>query len=183
MKYVMGLDPGFASFGVVLLQLDKSSEIPVHMDVIRTTKSNKKLKTLSTDDNFRRTQILVEELSKLLMAHEVVAIGAEAMSFTRNASSSAKLGMSWGVIASLAFRWDLPVFQCSPQELKLRVAGSKQASKQAVADAMRRRYPDVDFDDLLKKLPFGEHEHAWDALASVVACLGTEPVRMIRRMM
>lgn len=182
-RVVIGLDPGFASFGVAVVEIGREGETPVYLGVIRTQKSSKKLRMLAVDDNFERTQRIADELTQLLLAYEVVAIGAESMSFPRNASSSAKVGMTWGVIASLALRHSLPVFQCSPQQLKQKVAGSKKASKADVADALRQLYPATDFDELLKKLPMGEHEHAWDALASVVVCLDAEPVKMVRRML
>jgi len=183
MKHVIGMDPGFASFGVAVLELERESEKPIYMGVLRTKKSATKLKVLAADDNFRRAQRLVEALTKIVLAHDVVAFGAESMSFPRNASSSAKLGMSWGAIAALASQHNIPVFQCTPQQLKNRVAGSKKASKTDVANALRHLYPRTDFAQLLEKLPAGEHEHAWDALGSVVVCLDAEPVKMVRRML
>jgi Holliday junction resolvasome RuvABC endonuclease subunit len=183
MKHVMGFDPGFASFGVAVVELTADSEVPIWMGVIRTKKSNKRQKMLATEDNFDRLQYLAEELGKLVQQYDLVALGAESMSFPRNASSSAKVGMSWGAIAALSLQYQLPVFQCSPQQLKSKLTGSKQASKIDVANALRHRYPKMDFDDLLKHLPSTEHEHAWDALASVVVCLDAEPVKMVRRMM
>ena len=164
------------------MAIDERTTIPVHMDVLRTKKSPRRVKMLSVDDNFVRCQYLAAEIAKLVMQYDVVAIGAEAMSFVRNSSSSAKVGMVWGVIATTALRYDLPVFQCTPQQLKDKVTGSKKASKEDVADAMRKMWPQVDFDDLLKKHPMGQHEHAWDALASVVVCLDAEPIKMLRRM-
>lgn len=183
MKYVIGVDPGFASIGVAVLELGRETERPILLHVIRTKPSTKKLKMLSVEDNFWRTQAIAEQLNKILMSYEVVALGAESMSFPRNSSSSAKIGMAWGVIASLTLHYNIPVFQCSPQQLKAQMTGSKKASKEEVADALRKRYSDVDFDDLLKALPMGEHEHAWDALAAVVVCLRAESVRMVRRML
>lgn len=182
MNHVMGFDPGFASFGVAVVELGATSEVPIWMGVIRTKKSNKRQKLLATEDNFDRLQHVAEELDKLVRQYDLVALGAESMSFPRNASSSAKVGMTWGVIATLSFEHRLPVFQCSPQRLKAQLTGSKQASKEDVSNALRHRYPNTDFDDLLKGLPHGEHEHAWDALASVVVCLDAEPVKMVRRM-
>lgn len=183
MKHVIGLDPGFASLGVAVLAVDKTTTTPVHMDVLRTKKSPRKVRMLSVDDDFVRCQYLAEGLAKLVMEYDVVAISAEAMSFVRNSSSSAKVGMVWGVIAATALRWNLPMFQCTPQQLKDKVAGSKKASKEDVTNALRQKYPGVDFDDLLKKHPMGQHEHAWDALGSVVVCLDAQPIKMLRRMM
>jgi Holliday junction resolvasome RuvABC endonuclease subunit len=182
MKHVMGFDPGFASFGVAVVELGPDMEKPIFMGVIRTKKSTKRQKMLATEDNFDRVQIIVEELSKLVLQYDLVALSAESMSFPRNASSSAKVGMTWGVIAALSIQHQFPVFQCTPQQLKIKLTGSRKASKTEVADALRLRYPNTDFEDLLKFLPMGEHEHAWDALASVVVCLDAEPVKMVRRL-
>lgn len=183
MKYVMGLDPGFSAFGVAVLELGADWTKPIFMHTIRTKPTNKRQKLLATEDNFDRLQFVAEELGKIVLAYELVAIGAESMSFPRNSSSSAKVGMTWGVIAAISLQRNLPVFQCSPQHLKGKLTGSKQASKDDVSNALRKMYPNVDFEDLLKKLPMGAHEHAWDALASVVVCLDAEPVKMVRRML
>ena len=183
MKHVMGFDPGFASFGVAVVELGSSADTPVWMGVIRTQKSNKLKKILSTEDNFNRLQFIAKELERLILKYDVVALGAESMSFSRNASASAKVGMTWGTIASLSLQYKLPVFQCSPQQLKTKLTGSKQATKFEVAVALQHRYPDVNFFCLLKDLPKGEHEHAWDALASVVVCLESETVQMLRKML
>lgn len=182
-KHVVGIDPGFASCGVAVAELGRSDETPVLLHVIRTSPPKRKTKVLVADHNLFRAQLIAEELIKLLLQYNVVAVGAESMSYPRSASASAKLGISWGIVAALSVHMQLPVFQVSPQALKARLTGSGMASKVAVANAVRRRYPEADFEKLLKALPSGQHEHAWDALASMVVCLDAEPVKMVRRLL
>ena len=154
---------------------------PLAMGVIRTQKSNKKANVLASNDNHRR----IAEIFKLLfpLSQDVIMFTAEAQSWPRNASSSAKVGMAWGVISSLSELLSVPLLQMSPQAMKKSICGNKSASKQEIADALTTRYGIVIADVLLKDVPPGQREHAFDALGSVCATLDGEEVKLARQMM
>jgi Holliday junction resolvasome RuvABC endonuclease subunit len=181
-RYVIGIDPGFASFGLAVVQLYPAFERVIAMDVVRTKRSNIKSRILEADDSIRRVREISTAFMKYVAEYSPVAFCAESMSYPRNASSAAKVAMSWGAIASIAERNLIPVFQASPQTIRNRLTGAKKASKDKIRDVLIDMYGDkTDFDKLLGHLPWVEHEHAWDALASVVACLDAEAVRMVRK--
>jgi Holliday junction resolvasome RuvABC endonuclease subunit len=115
-----------------------------------------------------------------VVTHNVRAIAAEAMSFPRNASNSAKMALCWGVLASIAEARGLPIVQTSPQALKRAVTGSATADKAEVQFGLLRRFGN-DVEELFIG-PDGLREHAFDALAAVVACLDSEPLRLARSM-
>lgn len=183
MKLVLGVDPGFAAMGWCRFILGKTSESDkvLQLGVIRTQKSNKKANVLASNDNHRR----IAEIFKLLfpLTAEISMMTAESQSWPRNSSSSAKVGMAWGVISSLTTLLDIPLLQMSPQELKKSVCGNKSASKEEIAEALIERYGIVIRDVLLKDVPPGQREHAYDALGSIVATLDGEEVKLARRMM
>lgn len=190
---VLGLDPGFSSCGYAVLLHDGRQLGVVSMGVLRTKKSSKKLKVLAADDNVRRCRELARALRGLLdggplepklgagldalFGDKVKIVCAEKMSFPRSSSVAAKMAMTWGALTALCEVRNLPLLQASPQEVKKRVTGAADASKEQVERAMRRRFPAA--QKLVRKLPKGQHEHAWDALASAVACLDSDEVRMM----
>ena len=180
-RHLIGVDPGFASFGFGVVRLLPDTEEVVEMGVIRTKKSSLKQRTLAADDNVRRCREIASAMLQLVKIYDPVAICGESMSYPRNASAAAKVAMTWGIVCTIAEENSLPVFQASPQKIKSKLTGTQKASKSQVQDALRELYPVTDFDRLLEKFPMGEHEHPWDALASVVTCLDAEPVRLVRR--
>lgn len=180
---VLGVDPGFASMGMAVLRLSPSGDMPVYMTVFRTRKSDRKRRVLSADDDFRRACELANFARHAFASYQPVAVCSEAMSYPRNSASAAKIGMSIGIVAALATQHGLPCLQISPQALKQRLCGNKSAAKAAVLASLAARYPEADFDSLLRHLPATEMEHAWDALGSVVACLDSTELRTVRKML
>lgn len=182
-RCVLGLDPGFASFGWALLFLGAHAgdDRVVLGGVIHTEKSAKKRSVRASDDNVRRTRELIAELTALYDEHEPVAFAAESFSPPRNSGTAAKVAFAWGSVTTIAYLSnDVPILQCSPQELKLAVVGAKTASKEEIEAALAARYPEA--REHLGAIAQGDREHVWDAIGSAHACLDTEVVRLARRM-
>jgi Holliday junction resolvasome RuvABC endonuclease subunit len=85
--------------------------------------------------------------------------------------------MSWGVIGSLARMHGIPILQASPQEIKRKVAGAKNASKADVRGALNKLYPGIAWPSTKKA-----KEDTGDALAAVVTCLDDQVVQMALRL-
>jgi Holliday junction resolvasome RuvABC endonuclease subunit len=177
---VLGIDPGFASFGTAVVELTPTTERVHRLGVIRTEKSNKKRNCLAADDNIRRAREISDALEVLSDEWDFRAVCAEAMSFPRSSSVAGKMCLAWGVVTAWMQRLDLALVQASPQTVKLAVCGNKQASKDEVQAALVKRYG-AEVARLLVNLPAGQHEHPFDALGAVVACLESDVVRMGRR--
>jgi crossover junction endodeoxyribonuclease RuvC len=178
MALVLGIDPGFASTGVALVELRPDGERVVSLQIVRTAKAAKKQQLMATEDNLDRARKIAEALGRLLEG--VDAVAAEAMSFPRSASVAAKMAMSWGVLAALSHHRRIPVVQASPQRIKKAVTGLTNAGKPEVQAALAARYPET--VAMAARLPATAMEHPFDALAAVVAALDSEVFRMARRM-
>jgi Holliday junction resolvasome RuvABC endonuclease subunit len=176
---VLGIDPGMANFGWALLKLEQSTESVVLLGVLRTEKTDTKQKVLASDDNVRRLRLVAQLVLGLTESENVVAICLESMSFPRSSSAAAKMAMTWGVVTTVAELRGIPMFQASPQQIKAKVCGKKDASKDAVEAAIRKRHPEA---DALMKLPPSVQNHAWDAVAAAVTCLDSESILMIRKL-
>jgi crossover junction endodeoxyribonuclease RuvC len=186
---VLGIDPGFASIGYSVVDVLEDRLAVISMGVIRTEKSSKKTGIRASDDNLNRAKEISRELATLIDHHHITVICAETMSYPRNASAAAKMAMCWGVLATLADRYNLPITQASPQEIKKAVCGKKDASKEEVQEAVRTMFP-VTAEGvtkqgcpyILREVPRSLWEHPFDALAAVVACRESEVLLLARRM-
>ena len=186
--FVLGVDPGFASFGFGIMQLLSSSEVVRTVDVIRTQKSAKKKGVKAADDNFHRGQAISAVLHETVKEWQPVAIAAEAASWPRNAGATAKVAMSWGILIDLCHVYQLPMVQGSPQEIKKALCNDKSASKEDVRRALEALYPD-EFEPFKARYPAkkpprpnGQWEHGFDAIGAVVTCLDSDVIRMARGM-
>jgi Holliday junction resolvasome RuvABC endonuclease subunit len=174
---ILGLDPGLANCGFALARPRPGAGDK--LEVLRigtwsTKKETKKTGLRVADDNVRRARELAAQLRNLAPP---MVICAEAMSHPRHAGNAGKLALSWGIVAAYAEQHGLPVRQASPQAIKQRLCGRKDASKLQVQRALERLYPGV-FDGLNK----GQREHAADALGAIEACRDADVVQLALRL-
>jgi Holliday junction resolvasome RuvABC endonuclease subunit len=191
---LLGIDPGFAhlGYGALCIATDGVSLRCDAFGLFETEKSSKKLSVLATEDNLRRAVELYDALDGLIRSlgdekNVLVGLAAEAMSWPRNAAVTGKMGIAWGVVASVSRVHRLPILQVSPQMLKKGVAGAKTATKDEVAAAVLRMVPSAPkaggrLTEVAARLPKGKREHPFDALAAALVCRESQAVQMaIRR--
>lgn len=168
---LIGVDPGFATFGWSVCEVGDGKLLLKSMGLIETKKSNKKLKVLASSDNLRRARELYVQLNKVVKKvrseYGKIAFAAESQSWPRNAGSSAKVGMGWGVLACVAA--GDPVEQVSPQALKKHITGRSSASKDEIEAAVTKLFPLV--PNILGGLPHGKWNHPVDSLAVSITAL------------
>lgn len=179
---VLGVDPGFRSFGWSVLRLRPTGEELVALGVIRTAKSDKKLNTRSSSDLHRRGRELATALVAIADEHRPTVICAEAISLVRSASVSAQIGRAWGFLDVLCATRGLPLLEVSPQDLKRKVTGDASATKADVQRVLDERFRGRIAALLASIRAKGEHEHPVDAVGAVIACLDAESMLMARRM-
>lgn len=188
---VIGLDPGFASFGWAALRLGAESpeDHLLGLGVIRTQKSAAKRRVRSTDDNAERASEIADALLDVLARYDhvdcarVIAFCVEQMSFVRSSAVMAKVGMAHGIAITIATQGRYPLLGVTPQELKRGVCGMRDASKEQIRDSLRARYLTCQaLDALDREVPRGQQEHPYDALGAIVACLETDTIRMGRQL-
>jgi crossover junction endodeoxyribonuclease RuvC len=176
---VLGVDPGLANMGVAAVELTSDGESICEVSVFSTVKSTKKQNVNASSDTIRRARTLSLELANFFERHRPCVVAVEAMSFPRNASSAAKTAVSWGLLVSEVRRYNIPIVQASPQEMKRALCGKVSASKLEVQEVLKARHPDA-FHDFVREYPKRQHEHGFDAVGAVVACLDSEVMRMAR---
>ena len=174
---VIGIDGGFASMGLAVIDLTSDGEQLRRTWVVRTEKSARKLGVRSGDDSSRRARELAYEVDQAIVSYQTGAIAIESPSWPRNAGVAAKMGIAFGVVFGLAEKHRLPLVMASPQAVKQAVCGRKDASKDDVILAIERRFPAVEWPTQSTL-----REHAADAIAVVLACLDSDALRMARRL-
>jgi crossover junction endodeoxyribonuclease RuvC len=181
MSIVLGIDPGLANMGYAVVQIHQTTEKVIKLGAISTEKSDKKLKVLSSDDNLRRAREMYKVLAAIVVEYEPAAICVEAKSFPRNASAAAKTSISWGLIAALSESRNLPVCQCSPQQIKKAMTGKVKSEKEEVQLALNNRYGQQLLAEAgITGLKKDKIEHPYDALAAIVTCLDSDILRLLR---
>lgn len=179
---ILGLDPGFANLGWAQVLYDPGSQkLTVEaMGVFTTAKSDKKKKVRDTDDNFKRAQELCRFLDNLFAAADAVA--AEEMSSPRNSRTVKLLGMTWGVVATLADIYEHPLVQIPVDVLKKTIAHDGRASKDDIIEHVNQAFGEDLAERHLTEVAGGLHEHAYDALAAIMCSLTTDVIRMAAKL-
>ena len=182
--HVVAVDGGFASMGIARLAYD-GARWGLHgtpaLLVLTTKKSEKKRRVRAADDNQRRAEDIGAMLAEILDADAPIAVLSEGLSLPRNAGSAVKVGIAWGVLVEACRARGVPMLQASPQEVKLRVCGARDASKAAVQAAVCKLYPHA-AARALGAMNKTLREHAADALAVAHTCLTAPEIRAAVRM-
>ena len=160
---LIGLDPGFASFGLVVWEGGHF----VDAQVWRSAKGEGK----AVDDNMLRVRSLSGWLRGWLVGARGMCV--ESMSFPRSAAVVHKMGIVWGATVTAS---DLPVFNLSPQAVRKLLDLPKGASKAEIQACVLQLHPE------LAALAPGQKtllEHHYDAAAVLIAWLRTEQGRFL----
>jgi Holliday junction resolvasome RuvABC endonuclease subunit len=184
-RNLLGLDPGFASFGWSVVALYPDGEEISAMGVFRTQKESSKRHVLACEDSFERTRAIAKFLDGLIEQWDPKVVCFEAWSPVRNASAAAKVAFAYGALgANLARGTGLPAVSPTPQRVKKALTGKVNASKEEVESEVRKRFggtsPKV-LQTFSKAVPRSQQVHAFDSLAVVIASLESEVVRTVRR--
>jgi crossover junction endodeoxyribonuclease RuvC len=126
---MMGIDPGSHATGYAFLNLAGNKASVLDYGVIRPKKDSELI--------FRIGHI-INELDILIVRHRPVAFCLEKAFFASNANSALILGHIRGAVMALGFKHDLVFSERSPRSVKQAVTGNGAASKEQVANMMKR---------------------------------------------
>ncbi|MDR2824510.1 MAG: crossover junction endodeoxyribonuclease RuvC [Prevotellaceae bacterium] len=128
-KIILGIDPGTTVMGYGILEVCKNRPKLLAMGVLELQKfSNHYLKLQKI---FTRVLSLVNEYHPDFLA-------IESPFFGKNVQSMLKLGRAQGVAMAAALYRDIPITEYAPLKIKMAITGNGQASKEQVADMLRR---------------------------------------------
>jgi len=128
-RIILGIDPGTTIMGYGILKIVNNKPEMLAMGVIELKKYDNHY--LKLQRIFARTISLIEEFLP-----DELAI--EAPFFGKNVQSMLKLGRAQGVAMSAALSRDIPITEYAPLKIKMAITGNGNATKEQVADMLRR---------------------------------------------
>ena len=150
---ILGIDPGLATVGYSLVDVQGNKFSVIDYGIIRTT----------TDcEDIKRLQLIYKQLKGLIKDFKPEQMAVEELFFNKNAKTAIRVGQARGVILLCGAEADLEVAEYTPLQIKQAVVGYGRAEKNQVQEMVKILLN-------LKKIP--ESDDAADALA-VSICHG-----------
>lgn len=151
-RIIIGIDPGTNVMGYGILGINKKNIHLIAMGVIKLNKF---------DNHYLRLRRIFERVTGLINQYLPDEMAIEAPFFGKNVQSMLKLGRAQGVAMAAALNRDIPIAEYEPRKIKMAITGSGAASKEQVAEMLRRtmNIPKDEMPDFLD---------ATDALAAAV---------------
>lgn len=128
-KRILGIDPGTNVMGYGIIEC--SGKEP-QLIVMGTLKLNK------FENHYMRLNRIYERVSGLITQYSPNELAIEAPFFGKNVQSMLKLGRAQGVAMAAAIQHGLPITEYAPLKIKMSVTGNGAASKEQVADMLKR---------------------------------------------
>lgn len=128
-RIIMGIDPGTQVMGYgVLGIIGKKAEVVV-LGVVKLNKF---------ESHYKRLHRIYERVMSLAEQYLPDELAIEAPFFGKNVQSMLKLGRAQGVAMAAALARDIPIAEYAPLSVKMAVTGNGQASKEQVANMVKR---------------------------------------------
>ena len=128
-RVIMGIDPGTNIMGYAFIGVNGNRARLIAMGVIDLRKCKDMYMKLG--EIFNRVQGLINSFLP-----DELAI--EAPFFGKNVQSMLKLGRAQGVAIAAAISRHVPIHEYAPMKIKMSITGNGSASKEQVADMLRR---------------------------------------------
>ncbi len=146
MKSILAIDPGYDRIGIAVFE----GMVLTHSECF----------TPKTKDFSERLLAIHAHLSKIIKKYKPGAIALETLFMTRNQKTAIKVAEARGVVILAAAEASVPLFEYSPQAVKIAVTGSGNADKKSV----------IKMVDLTVKMPKKRRlDDEYDAIALGVA--------------
>lgn len=126
---ILGIDPGTTIMGYGILSVAGNRATMVTMGVIDLRKYT---------DPYLKLGRIFERLIGIIDAYHPDELAIEAPFFGKNVQSMLKLGRAQGVAIAAAIHRDIPITEYAPLKIKMAITGNGQASKEQVADMLKR---------------------------------------------
>lgn len=126
---ILGIDPGLATVGFSIVDVEKSKMKLVTCGVISTPAHT----SLSS-----RLDRIFEDLNELISSFSPDVMSIEELFFNTNITTGIAVAHARGVILLSAYRAGVQVFEYTPLQVKQAVVGYGRAEKNQVIDMVRR---------------------------------------------
>lgn len=148
-KRVLAFDPGFERLGAAVLDREGGKEVLVYSDCIRTSP------TLTFTDRLKELGLAVEAL---ITTYTPTTVALEDVYFAKNEKTAMKIAEVRGVLAYLAAKNNLIIYEYTPMQVKVAITGYGKSDKAAVSAMVPRLValePKKRLDDELDAIAIG----------------------------
>ena len=128
-KVILGIDPGTNVLGYGVLHIQGKRVEVKAMGVIDLRRCK---------DVYLKLGRIYEQVTKLLQEFLPDELSIEAPFFGKNVQSMLKLGRAQGVAIAAAISKQVSIHEYAPMKIKMAITGNGNASKEQVADMLRR---------------------------------------------
>ncbi len=128
-RTIIGIDPGTHIMGYGVIRIVDNKPFLVAMGVIELSKF---------ENHYLRLRRIYERVRGLIEQYNPDELAIEAPFFGKNVQSMLKLGRAQGVAMAAALSHEIPICEYAPLKIKMAITGNGQASKEQVAEMLRR---------------------------------------------
>ena len=128
-KIILGIDPGTNVMGYGVLRVVDNKASLVVMGIIDMRKER---------DPYLRLGKIFDRVTGVIDEYLPDEMAIEAPFFGKNVQSMLKLGRAQGVAIAAAIHHDIPIHEYAPLKIKLSITVQGKASKEQVAEMLRR---------------------------------------------
>ncbi len=128
-RVIMGIDPGTNLMGYAFIGVNGNKARLIAMGVIDLRKCH---------DSYIKLGEIFTRVQELIKSYLPDELAIEAPFFGKNVQSMLKLGRAQGVAIAAAISRDVPIHEYAPLKIKMAITGNGSASKQQVAEMLRR---------------------------------------------
>jgi crossover junction endodeoxyribonuclease RuvC len=153
---VIGIDPGYDRFGIAILERVNGKETVIHSSCATTDK-----KAPFPD----RLRTVGDALAAAIATYQPKALALEQLFFNKNVKTALGVAEARGVALYVARSHNLPIFEYSPQAVKIATTGYGKSEKKQVEEMLFR---------LVNNVPKKALDDEYDAIAVALACLVSE---------
>ncbi|PIR61460.1 MAG: crossover junction endodeoxyribonuclease RuvC [Candidatus Pacebacteria bacterium CG_4_10_14_0_8_um_filter_43_12] len=121
---LLGIDPGFDRIGWAVANYSTSTDFELVAAGCIQTKQTTQL--------FERYLQLTKQLQQILAIHQPAQAVLESVFFSINKKTAMKVSEARGVIIATLLTQNVPIFEYTPNQIKLAVTGDGNADKKAV---------------------------------------------------
>lgn len=126
---ILGIDPGTATTGFGLLEINGKGLEVVDFGLIETDKNGKPAKRLVT---------IHKQLSSIIVDYKPDAIAIEKLFFYNNARTAMRVGQALGVMLYCAAQHNTTIFEYAPASIKKTISGNGRADKKMMQKSLRK---------------------------------------------
>ena len=128
-RVIMGIDPGTNLMGYAFIGVNGNKARLITMGVIDLRKCH---------DSYIKLGEIFTRVQGLISTYLPDELAIEAPFFGKNVQSMLKLGRAQGVAIAAAISRQVPIHEYAPLKIKMAITGNGSASKEQVADMLRR---------------------------------------------